>query len=102
MRTKSLPLLVVFLIRVISSGGGPGGVIAALALSKSPNVEIDLYEAATAFGDIGLSLGMPWRPWRILRLLGLQGYLAALLPPDQIPKEDVTGRSIFLHGHVMC
>ncbi|KAJ7876157.1 salicylate hydroxylase [Mycena olivaceomarginata] len=75
-------------IRVAIVGGGVGGLIAALTLSKLEKLEVTIYEAASEFGEIGLSIGMPWRPWRILELLDLQKHLLPLL--DEIPKMDET------------
>ncbi|KAF8917436.1 FAD/NAD-P-binding domain-containing protein [Mucidula mucida] len=74
-------------LRVAIVGGGPGGLIAALALSKSENLDVSVYEAAAEFGDIGVALGMPWRPWTILKLLDLQKYLLPLL--KEVPTDDM-------------
>ncbi len=46
-----------------------------------------MYEAAAEFGDIGVALGMPWRPWTILKLLDLQKYLLPLL--KEVPTDDM-------------
>ncbi|KAF8146899.1 salicylate hydroxylase [Mycena galopus ATCC 62051] len=51
-------------------------------------LDVTIYEAASEFGEIGLSIGMPWRPWRILELLDLQKHLLPLL--DEIPEMDKT------------
>ncbi|KAF7351058.1 FAD/NAD-P-binding domain-containing protein [Mycena sanguinolenta] len=75
-------------IRVAIVGGGVGGLIAALTLSKLDKLEVTVYEAANQFGEIGLSIGMPWRPWRILQLLDLQKHLLPML--DEIPEMDKT------------
>ncbi|KAF8920765.1 FAD/NAD-P-binding domain-containing protein [Mucidula mucida] len=76
-------------LRIAIAGGGVGGVIAALALSKSENLEVVVYEAASKFGEIGVAIGIPWRPWTVLKLLGLQQYLVPLLPKDQIPRDEM-------------
>lgn len=66
-----------------------GGIIAALTLSKLEKLEVTIYEAASQFGEIGVAIGMPWRPWKILELLDLQKYLLPLL--DEVPKSDEIG-----------
>jgi len=48
-------------------------------LSKLDKLEVTIYEAANQFGEIGLSIGMPWRPWKILELLDLQKHLLPLV-----------------------
>ncbi|KAJ7137628.1 salicylate hydroxylase [Mycena crocata] len=73
--------------RVAIAGGGIGGIIAAIALSKCENLEITMYEATAAFGEIGVGLGMNWRAWRILELLELHPYLLPLLP--EVPSEGL-------------
>ncbi|KAK7057605.1 FAD/NAD-P-binding domain-containing protein [Favolaschia claudopus] len=77
-------------IRVAIAGGGVGGLIAALTLSKLEKLDVTVYEAASEFGEIGLSIGMPWRPWKILQLLDLQKYLLPMLKPEAIPDMDKT------------
>lgn len=39
--------------RVAIVGGGMGGVAFAVALSKQPNIQFDLYESARRFEEIG-------------------------------------------------
>ena len=72
-----------------SSGGGVGGLILAYALSKCPDIQIDVYEAASRFSEIGVGIGVWWRPWQILKSLGLEDDLCQLLdskPTDSISK----------------
>ncbi|KAJ7176087.1 salicylate hydroxylase [Mycena crocata] len=74
-------------LRVAIAGGGIGGIVAALALSKCEDLEIVIYEATAQFGEIGVGLGMNWRAWRILKLLGLHPYLIPLLP--EVPSDGI-------------
>ncbi|KAJ6468998.1 salicylate hydroxylase [Mycena vitilis] len=74
-------------LRIAIAGGGIGGVISALALAKNEKFEISVYEAASQFGEIGQSIGMPWRPWTLLRLLDFQKYLLPLL--EEVPREEM-------------
>jgi salicylate hydroxylase len=57
---------------VIHSGGGVAGVTMALALSRFPNIEVDIYEAAGKFGEIGAGLLIWYRTWTLLMKYGLQ------------------------------
>lgn len=62
----------------IHSGGGVGGLTLAVALSKAPNIEVDIYEAASEFAEIGAGVGVWPRTWKILQALGLADDLAAV------------------------
>lgn len=69
------------------SGGGIGGLALALALSKYPDIRVDVYEAAKEFDEIGAGIMMWERTWRILQTLGLAEDLskAANTPPNGLP-----------------
>jgi hypothetical protein len=56
---------------VVHSGGGVAGVTMAVALARYPNIEIDIYEAAAKFGEVGVGIGIWYRAWSILMKLGL-------------------------------
>ena len=68
------------------SGGGIGGLTLAFALSKSPDVHVDVYEAASEFAEIGAGIVLQWRARQILTSLGLEEDIIRLLPSH--PGED--------------
>ncbi|KAL1944832.1 hypothetical protein VTO73DRAFT_2452 [Trametes versicolor] len=74
--------------RVAICGGGVGGLACAVALSQASNVEIDIYEAASEFAEVGAGIGVWPRTWKILSALGLAADLGkiAMIPPDDQPK----------------
>jgi salicylate hydroxylase len=43
---------------VCSSGGGVGGLTCALALSKYPDIDVVVYEAAAKFEELGAGIGL--------------------------------------------
>jgi ribulose 1,5-bisphosphate synthetase/thiazole synthase len=45
-------------LRVIIGGAGIAGLSAAIALRKLPNVEVELYEQAPEFKEIGASIAI--------------------------------------------
>ncbi|CDO72514.1 hypothetical protein BN946_scf184980.g55 [Trametes cinnabarina] len=57
--------------RVAICGGGIGGLTLAVALSRYPDIRVDVYEAAAQFKEIGAGVMMWQRTWEILKLLGL-------------------------------
>ncbi|KAF9269723.1 salicylate hydroxylase [Marasmius fiardii PR-910] len=59
-------------LRVAICGGGIGGLTCALALSKYPDLEIDVYESASKLTEVGAGIGLFPRPWKIIRALGLE------------------------------
>ncbi|KAI0317079.1 salicylate hydroxylase [Amylostereum chailletii] len=59
-------------------GGGIGGLTLANALSKHEDIQVDLYEAASHFGEIGAGLGIWWRGRKILQALGLDNDISAI------------------------
>ena len=63
----------------IVSGGGIGGLTLAYALSKSPDIHIDVYEAASKFTEIGAGIGVWWRTRQVLKYLGLEEDVVRLL-----------------------
>ncbi|KAH9839368.1 FAD/NAD-P-binding domain-containing protein [Rhodofomes roseus] len=70
--------------RVAICGGGIGGLCLAVALSKHSDIQVDLYEAAARFKEIGAGVMIWSRTWEILTLLGLDGKFAEIAhaPPD--------------------
>ena len=53
------------------SGGGIAGVCLAIALQQYPNIQVDVYEAAETFKEIGAGVMVWGRSWSILKDLGL-------------------------------
>lgn len=83
----STSLLIIHLCLPVDSGGGIGGLTLAVALSHSPDIEIDVYEAAREFAEVGAGVGVWQRAWKILAKLGLEEDLAqvAFVPPLDTP-----------------
>lgn len=55
-----------------------GGLTCAVALSKYPDVDVDVYEAAATFTANGPGVGVWLRTWKILQQLGLDDDLASI------------------------
>lgn len=53
------------------SGGGIAGLCLGVALAKYPDIELNVYEAAATFKEVGAGVMMWGRVWRVLSLLGL-------------------------------
>ncbi|KAH9989922.1 FAD/NAD-P-binding domain-containing protein [Russula compacta] len=70
-------------------GGGVGGLVFAYALSKSADIRVDVYEAATEFTEIGAGIGVWWRTRQVLKSLGLEEDVVRLLSfrpsQDRVP-----------------
>ena len=74
------------LMLLLLSGGGIGGLTLAVALSRSPNIHVDVYEAASKFAEVGAGIVVQWRVRQILASLGLEEDIIRLLPSR--PGED--------------
>ncbi|KAJ7085016.1 hypothetical protein C8R43DRAFT_1051651 [Mycena crocata] len=59
-------------LRVAICGAGIGGLTLAVALSQYPDIEVEIYEAATTLAEVGAGIGIFPRPWKIIRMLGLE------------------------------
>lgn len=57
-------------LRIAIIGGGPAGLGAAIALSRLPNVKIDLYEKARELREVGAGINIGYNCWKVLELLG--------------------------------
>ncbi|KAJ3778671.1 FAD/NAD-P-binding domain-containing protein [Lentinula raphanica] len=57
--------------RVAICGGGISGLCLAVALSRCPGIQVDVYEATDRFKEIGAGVMIWARTWRILEILGL-------------------------------
>ncbi|KAJ3551438.1 hypothetical protein NM688_g4703 [Phlebia brevispora] len=58
-------------LRVAVCGGGISGLLLTIALSKYDDIEVQVYEAAESFNEIGAGLTIWGRAWSILSRLGL-------------------------------
>lgn len=65
-----MPSVLLPLLRVAIVGGGPGGLSAAIAISKLPNVEVTIYEQARELREIGAGIQIGFNCWKVLELLG--------------------------------
>ena len=52
----------------------------AFALSKSPDISVDVYEAASKFTETGPGITLWWRTRQVLKSLGLEEDVIRLLP----------------------
>lgn len=57
--------------RVAIIGGGPGGLGTAIALSKTPNVAVTIYEQANELREVGAGISVGANSWKVLELLGV-------------------------------
>jgi salicylate hydroxylase len=55
-------------VRVAIIGGGPGGLGAAIELSRLPFVEWDLYEKKPEISETGGGISLQPHTWRLLEL----------------------------------
>lgn len=85
--SKSLPKAHT-LIEQIDSGGGIGGLACATALSRIPDVDVTIYEAAHDLSEVGAGIGMSPRTWKIFKALGVDKELSQL---TRVPPEDHIG-----------
>jgi len=70
-------------------GGGVGGLTCAVALSRYADIQVDVYESASKFAEIGAGIGMWPRTWKIMQALDLDRELAQVAidsPPHQRPR----------------
>ncbi|KZT64400.1 salicylate hydroxylase [Daedalea quercina L-15889] len=69
-------------------GGGVGGLACAVALSRYPDIQVDIYEAASQFAEVGAGVGVWPRAWKVVQALGLDRELAqvAVVAPDHRPR----------------
>lgn len=70
-----------------ASGGGIGGLTLAVALSRYQDIQVDVYEAAGQFKEIGAGVMIWARTWEILSMLGMAEGFARIAhaPPDRFP-----------------
>ena len=72
---------------MFDSGGGIGGLLLAVSLSKYPDIQVDVYEAAKVFSEVGTGIGLWPRSWDIIERLGLVDELGgkAIVSPSNLP-----------------
>lgn len=68
----------------IHSGGGIAGLCLAVALSKYSDIELNVYEAAESFKEVGAGVMVWGRTWTVLSRLGIDKAMraAAQLPAN--------------------
>ena len=66
-----------------------GGLACAVALAQYPDIQVDIYEAASRFAEVGAGVGVWPRAWKVVQALGLDHELAevAVVAPDHHPSE---------------
>lgn len=47
-------------------------MMTAYILGQHEDIDVDVYEGATRFAEIGAGIGVGWRPWAVLKELGLE------------------------------
>lgn len=63
-------------LRVAIVGGGPGGLATAIALSKIPDVSVQVYEKDAVLREVGAGINIGPNSWNVLELLGVADTLA--------------------------
>ncbi|KAJ7045738.1 FAD/NAD-P-binding domain-containing protein [Mycena alexandri] len=71
--------------RVAICGGGIGGLCLAVALSKHTHIQVDVFEGAERFKEIGAGVMIWSRTWRILELLELAPHFAKVADTQPDP-----------------
>ncbi|KAL0954169.1 hypothetical protein HGRIS_005302 [Hohenbuehelia grisea] len=71
MAAPEVPLSTGTRFRVAICGAGIGGLTCALALSRYPDIQIDIYESASKLAEIGAGIGLFSRPWSVMQKLGV-------------------------------
>lgn len=75
-------------LKVAIIGGGIGGLTAAIALRQHPGIQVDVYERASEFQEVGALIGLAPNGLRTLEKLGVQALLeddVAWRNPSGIP-----------------
>lgn len=70
-------------------GGGIGGVAFAVALSRFPDLDVQLFEAAPQFSEIGAGVSFGPNAVRAIQRLGLEGTYRRIADTSPAPFEDV-------------
>lgn len=88
-------------LRVAIIGGGPGGLGAAIALSKIPHVEVNIYEQASELREIGAGISIGANSWSAL----IMEVKFEMQPPDDEIFEfnlDFILQSTKFSGRILC
>lgn len=80
---------------ILIAGGGIGGLAAALALARAGH-EVELFEKAPRFAEIGAGLQVGPNGYRMLHRLGLDREVErlAVLPQELVLMDSVTGEAV--------
>jgi salicylate hydroxylase len=70
-------------------GGGIGGVALAVALSRDPGLDVQVFEAAAQFSEIGAGVSFGPNAVRAISLLGLEAAYRRIADSSPAPFEDV-------------
>lgn len=76
-------------LRVAIIGGGIGGIALAIALSRRTDIELSLFEAASAFSEIGAGVSFGANAVAAIRHLGLEAAYRRVADGSPAPDEDV-------------
>jgi salicylate hydroxylase len=80
-------------LRLAIVGGGIGGLCLALGLKKHPHIEVQIYEAAHKFSEIGAGIGIGRNAQRALELLGSDVYAAYKRQATETPFRICNGNA---------
>jgi hypothetical protein len=80
-------------LRLAIVGGGIGGLCLALGLRKHPHIEVQIYEAAHKFSEIGAGIGVGRNAQRALELLGSDVYAAYKKQATEAPFRICNGNA---------
>ncbi|KUI56264.1 3-hydroxybenzoate 6-hydroxylase [Cytospora mali] len=64
-------------LKVAIVGGGPGGLATAIALSKIPDVQVQIYEKDKVLREVGAGINIGPNSWNVLELLGVADSLVS-------------------------
>jgi salicylate hydroxylase len=80
-------------LRIAIVGGGIGGLCLALGLRKHPHIDVQIYEAAHKFSEIGAGIGVGRNAQRALELLGSDVYAAYKKQATETPFRICNGNA---------
>jgi salicylate hydroxylase len=80
-------------LRLAIVGGGIGGLCLALGLRKHPHIDVQIYEAAHKFSEVGAGIGIGRNAQRALELLGPDVYAAYKKQATETPFRICNGNA---------